>query len=133
MEFLASAIVDMKLHLAGDVDIDTRKFEKEALAELGMPKEIIMRHHIPQFGHLFSDDGYAAGYYSYLWSEVLDHDAYQAFIEAGSPYDPAVAKRFRENIMEVGNTLDSGQAYRNFRGRDASIVPLLKSRGFPTN
>jgi peptidyl-dipeptidase Dcp len=130
-EYLASAIVDMKLHLAGDRELDPDAFEKEALKELGMPKEMIMRHRIPHFGHLFSDDGYAAGYYSYLWSEVLDHDAYGAFLEAGSPYDKAVARRFRENIMEVGNTLDSGQAYRNFRGRDASIEPLLRSRGFP--
>ena len=131
VEYLASAIVDMKLHLAGDVAIDPGQFEKEALKDLGMPKEMIMRHRIPHFGHLFSDDGYAAGYYSYLWSEVLDHDAYEAFTEAGGPYDKAVARRFREQIMEVGNTLDSAQAYRNFRGRDASIVPLLKSRGFP--
>ena len=132
VEYLASAIVDMKLHLAGDVEIDTHQFEKDTLQELGMPKEVIMRHRIPHFGHLFSDDGYAAGYYSYLWSEVLDHDAYAAFLEAGSPYDKGVARRFRECIMEVGNTLDSGQAYRNFRGRDASIIPLLKARGFPT-
>lgn len=132
VEFLASAILDMKLHLLGDVAVDPRQFEKEALQELGMPKEIIMRHRLPHFGHLFSSDGYAAGYYSYLWSEVLDHDAYQAFLEAGSPYDKGVARRFREHIMSVGNTLDSAQAYRNFRGRDPSIVPLLKSRGFPT-
>lgn len=129
-EFLASAILDMKLHLAGDVEIDPKEFEKKALAELGMPKEVIMRHRIPHFGHLFSDDGYAAGYYSYLWSEVLAHDAYQAFEESGNPYDPATAKRFRESIMEVGNTLDPAQAYRNFRGRDATIDALLKARGF---
>lgn len=131
VEYLASALVDMKLHLAGDVPIDPRAFETSALAELGMPKEIVMRHRIPQFNHLFSDDGYAAGYYSYLWSEVLDHDTWQAFEEAGGPYDPAVAKRFQEKIMRVGNTIDPAQAYRNFRGRDASIVPLLKERGFP--
>lgn len=129
-EFLASAIVDMKLHLAGDVDIDPKQFEKAALAELGMPKEIIMRHRIPHFGHLFSDDGYAAGYYSYLWSEVLAHDAYEAFEETGNPFDPGVAERFRKHIMEVGNTIDPAQAYRNFRGRDASIDALLRARGF---
>ena len=131
-EFLASAILDMKLHLAGDVEINPKEFEKKALAELGMPKEIIMRHRIPHFGHLFSDDGYAAGYYSYLWSEVLAHDAYEAFEESGNPYDPATAKRFRECIMEVGNTIDPAQAYRNFRGRDATIDALLKARGFNT-
>ena len=129
-EFLASAILDMKLHLAGDVEIDPKEFEKKALAELGMPKEIIMRHRIPHFGHLFSDDGYAAGYYSYLWSEVLAHDAYEAFEEAGNPYDPKVADSFRKNIMEKGNTLDPAQAYRNFRGRDATIDALLRGRGF---
>lgn len=131
-EYLASAIVDMKLHLAGEVSIDPREFEKTTLAELGMPPEIVMRHRIPAFGHLFSDDGYAAGYYSYLWSEVLDHDAWEAFQEGGGPYSQTVARRFQETIMEVGNTLDPAQAYRNFRGREPSIVPLLKHRGFPT-
>lgn len=131
VEYLSSALVDMKLHLAGDVPINPKEFEKTTLAELGMPREMVMRHRIPQFSHLFSDDGYAAGYYSYLWSEVLDQDAWQAFKEASGPYDPDVARRFKERIMQVGNTLDPAQAYRNFRGRDASIVPLLKSRGFP--
>lgn len=130
-EYLASAIVDMKLHLAGEQRIDPRIFEKKTLQDLGMPSEIVMRHRIPQFNHLFSDDGYAAGYYSYLWSEVLEHDAFQAFLEAGGPYDPKVAHRLQTRIMQVGNTLDPAQAYRNFRGRDASIVPLLKFRGFP--
>jgi peptidyl-dipeptidase Dcp len=129
-EFLASAIVDMKLHLAGDVEINPREFEQKTLTELGMPKEIIMRHRIPHFGHLFSSDGYAAGYYSYLWSEVLAHDAYEAFEETGNPYDPKVAASFRSHIMEVGNTIDPAQAYRNFRGRDATIDALLKARGF---
>jgi peptidyl-dipeptidase Dcp len=98
-----------------------------------MPPQIVMRHRIPQFGHIFSGDGYSAGYYSYLWSEVLDHDAYQAFMEAGGPYDKAVAKRLHDCILQVGNTVDPAQAYRNFRGRDASIVPLLKFRGFPVS
>ena len=132
VEFLASAIVDLKLHLAGDVDIDPAQFEKTTLAELGMPSEIVMRHRIPHFGHVFSGDGYSAGYYSYLWSAVLDRDAFQAFVEAGGPYDKQVAKRLHDCVMQIGNTVDPAQAYRNFRGRDPSIVPLLKSRGFPT-
>jgi peptidyl-dipeptidase Dcp len=133
VEYLSSAIMDMKLHLAGEVSIDPHEFEKRTLAELGMPPQIVMRHRIPQFGHIFSGDGYSAGYYSYLWSEVLDHDAYQAFMEAGGPYDKTVAKRLHDCILQVGNTVDPAQAYRNFRGRDASIVPLLKFRGFPVS
>ncbi|MGE0491414.1 MAG: M3 family metallopeptidase [Vulcanimicrobiota bacterium] len=133
VEYLASAIVDMKLHLAGEVEIDTRKFEKETLDALGMPKEIVMRHRIPQFGHVFSGDGYSAGYYSYLWSEVLDHDCWEAFLEADGPYDKKVAKRLHDDIMQVGNTIDPAVAYRNFRGRDPKIEALLRSRGFPTS
>ena len=131
VEYLASAILDMKIHLAGDAAIDPREFERRTLGELGMPKEMVMRHRLPHFSHLFSSDDYAAGYYSYLWSEVLDHDCYQAFKEAGGPYDPVVAKRLLESIFQVGNTIDPALAYRNFRGRDASIVPLLRYRGFP--
>jgi peptidyl-dipeptidase Dcp len=90
-----------------------------------------MRHRLPHFGHIFSDDGYAAGYYSYVWSAVLDEDAYQAFLEAGGPYDKAVAKRLHDTIMSVGNSVDPAQAYRNFRGRDAKIDAFLKAKGFP--
>lgn len=133
VELLASAIVDMKIHLAatGETKIDPREFEAKTLAELGMPKEIVMRHRIPAFGHIFSDDGYAAGYYSYVWSAVLDEDAYQAFVEAGGPYDKAVAKRLHDTIMAVGNSVDPAQAYRNFRGRDAKIDAFLRAKGFP--
>ncbi|MBI4860033.1 MAG: M3 family peptidase, partial [Candidatus Riflebacteria bacterium] len=130
-EYLASAIVDMKLHLAAEATIDPRAFEKTTLGELGMPSEIVMRHRIPHFGHIFADDGYAAGYYSYLWAEVLDHDAFEAFVEAGGPYDKAVAKRLRETVMSVGNTVDPAQAFRNFRGRDPRVDALLRARGFP--
>ncbi len=129
-EFLASAIVDMKLHLAGDRVTDMRAFEKKTLDELGMPKEIVMRHRIPHFGHIFSGEGYAAGYYGYLWAEVLDHDAFEAFTEAGGPYDPAVAKRLHDTIMAVGNTVDPAEAFRNFRGRDPRPDALLRARGF---
>ena len=130
-EYLASAIVDMKLHLAGDVKIDPDKFEKETLAELGMPKEIVMRHRTPQFGHIFSGDGYSAGYYSYLWSDVLTADAYEAFLEGTGPYDKAVAKRLNDNIFSVGNTIDPQDAYRAFRGRDPETEALMRKRGFP--
>jgi peptidyl-dipeptidase Dcp len=130
-EAQASAIVDMKLHLAGDVAIDPKAFEKSVLTELGMPPQLVMRHRIPAFGHLFSGDGYAAGYYSYLWSEVLEQDAFEAFRESGNPYDAKIAKRFREAVMSVGNTIDPAEAFRNFRGRDPKPEALLRSKGFP--
>jgi len=129
VEFLASGIVDMKLHLT-DKTVDTKDFEKKALKDIGMPSEIVMRHRIPQFGHIFSGEGYAAGYYGYLWAEVLDHDAFEAFKEAGSPYDKNVAKRFREDILSVGNSVDPAEAYRKFRGRDPQVDALLRARGF---
>ena len=130
-EAQASAIVDMKLHLAGETPVDPKAFEKKTLAEIGMPPQMVMRHRIPAFGHIFSGDGYAAGYYSYIWSEVLDHDAFEAFTEAGSPYDKGVAKKLKDSVMSVGNTVDPAQAYRNFRGRDPKPDALLRSKGFP--
>jgi peptidyl-dipeptidase Dcp len=133
VEYLASALVDMKLHLAGNADIDPDEFERRTLAELGMPDEIVMRHRTPQFGHVFSSDGYSAGYYSYLWSDVITADAAEAFTEApGGLYDPDVARRLRENIFSVGNTVDPAEAYRRFRGRDPQIEALMRKRGFPT-
>lgn len=131
VEYLASALVDMKLHLADATDIDPDAFEKKTLEELGMPHEIVMRHRTPQFGHVFSSDGYSAGYYSYLWSDVLTADAYSAFTEAGGPYDKEVAKRLRDNIFTVGNTIDPQEGFKKFRGRDASTDALMKKRGFP--
>ena len=131
VEYLASALVDMKLHLAGDQTIDPKEFEKRTLAELGMPSEIVMRHRTPQFGHVFSGDGYSAGYYSYLWSDTLSADAFEAFTEAGGPYDKAVAKRLHDDIFAIGNTVDPAEAYRAFRGRDPGIAALMRKRGFP--
>lgn len=131
VETEASAIVDMKLHLAGDTPVDTKAFEKATLAELKMPSEIVMRHRIPQFGHIFSSEGYAAGYYGYLWAKTLDHDAFEAFTEAGSAWDPATAKRFHDTILSVGNTVDPAVAFRNFRGRDPRIDATLRFEGFP--
>ena len=130
VEYLASALVDMKLHLAGSQKIDPDKFEKDTLAELGMPQELVMRHRTPQFGHVFSSDGYSAGYYSYLWSDVLNADAFEAFTEAGGPYDKKVAERLRKYIFSVGNTIDPAEAYREFRGRDPKVEALMKKRGF---
>ncbi len=130
VEYLAAAILDMKLHLAGDKKIDARAFEKEALTEIGMPKEIVLRHRLPQFMHVFSSDGYSAGYYSYLWSDVITADSFGAFTEAGGPYDKKVAERLRKNIFSVGNTIDPADGYRNFRGRDPKVEALMKKRGF---
>jgi peptidyl-dipeptidase Dcp len=131
-EYLSSALIDMKLHLAGDADIDPRAFEKDELAKLGMPAELPMRHRTPQFQHIFASDGYSAGYYSYLWSEVLDHDAFEAFTEKGGPYDKTVAKSLHDNIMKVGNTVDPATQYRAFRGRDPDVKAYLRDKGFPT-
>ena len=133
VEYLASALIDMKLHLAGSQKIDADKFERETLAQLGMPKEIVMRHRTPQFGHVFSGDGYSAGYYSYLWSDVLTADAFGAFTEAGGPYDKKVAERLRKYIFSIGNTVDPAEAYRAFRVRDPQIGALMKKRGFPVS
>jgi peptidyl-dipeptidase Dcp len=130
VEYLAAALVDMKLHLAGDQKIDADAFEKKALAELGMPNEIVMRHRTPHFGHVFGSDGYSAGYYSYLWSDVLTADAFGAFVEGGGPYNQKVAERLRKYIFSVGNTVDPAEAYRSFRGRDPQVTWLMKKRGF---
>ncbi len=130
-EYLASALVDMKMHLAGDQKIDARKFERDTLTELGMPSEIVMRHRPTQFRHIFASDDYSAGYYSYLWSDVLTADAYGAFTEAGGPYDKKVAARLRKYIFSVGNTIDPADGYRNFRGRDPDVNALMIKRGFP--
>ncbi|MFM9903979.1 MAG: M3 family metallopeptidase [Pyrinomonadaceae bacterium] len=130
-EYLSSALVDMKLHLAGDQKIDPAVFEKETLAALGMPHELVMRHRTPQFGHIFSSDGYATGYYSYLWSDVLTADAYTAFTEAGGPYDKKVAARLVKYVFSVGNTIDPADGFRMFRGRDPNVDALMIKRGFP--
>jgi peptidyl-dipeptidase Dcp len=131
VEYLSSALIDMKLHLAGDATIDPDRFERETLAALGMPSEIVMRHRTPQFGHVFSGDGYSAGYYSYLWSDTITADAWEAFTEGGGAWDKAVAQRLRDNVFSVGNTIDPADGYRKFRGRDPGIAALMRKRGFP--
>ncbi|HEX6185147.1 MAG TPA: M3 family metallopeptidase [Pyrinomonadaceae bacterium] len=130
-EYLSSALVDMKLHLAGSQKIDPDAFEKKTLEELGMPSELVMRHRTPQFGHVFASDGYSAGYYSYLWSDVLTADAFEAFVEGKGAYDKSVAERLRKFIFSVGNTVDPAAAYRSFRGRDPRVEALMRKRGFP--
>ena len=132
MEFLASAMIDMKLHLAGGKAIDPTAFEKEELAKLGMPEEIVMRHRIPQFGHIFSGGvgGYEAGYYAYLWSDALTADAWEAFLEGKGPWDKTVAERFKRTILSSGNTMDQGEQFRAFRGRDVNTDALMRMRGF---
>ena len=133
VEYLSSALVDMKLHTlpAGVVDAD--RFERETLAELGMPKEIVMRHRLPQFNHLFTSDAYSAGYYSYLWSEVMDADTWAYFEESGDVFNPDIAARYKAIILAEGNTTDRAEAYRRFRGRDPDVTALLRVRGFPVS
>jgi len=132
VEYLSAALIDMKLHLAGDKKIDPDAFERETLEQLGMPKEIVMRHRLPHFLHIFSSDSYSAGYYSYLWSDVLTADAFGAFVEGKGPYDRAVAERLRKHVFSIGNTIDPAEGYRAFRGRDPKIDALMKKRGFAT-
>ncbi len=132
VEYLASALIDMKLHLAGDTPIDADAFERETLAELGMPDEIVMRHRTPQFAHVFASDGYSAGYYSYLWSDTLTSDAAEAFEQApGGMWDAGVASALVQHILSVGNTIDPTVGFRGFRGRDVDTAALMRKRGFP--
>ena len=132
VEYLSSAIVDMKLHNRTDPVADPRAFEAETLAEMGMPKQLVMRHRLPQFGHLFSSDSYSAGYYSYLWSETMDADTWAAFEESGDVWSREIADRFRKTLLSTGNETERVEAYRAFRGRDPDVNALLKRRGFPT-
>lgn len=131
VEYLSSAIVDMDLHIRPDGDVDPDAFEREDLQRIGMPREIVMRHRLPQFSHLFSSDAYSAGYYSYLWSEAMDADTWQAFEDTGNPFDPATAARLRRFILAPGNSTDRAEAFRSFRGRDPDVNAYLRERGFP--
>ena len=132
VEYLSSAILDMKLHNRSVPVTDPSAFETATLAEIGMPKEMVMRHRLPQFGHLFADDGYSAGYYSYLWSETMDADTWAAFTEKGDVWDKETAGRFRSMLLATGNESDRIEAYRAFRGRDPDVKYIMKKRGFPT-
>jgi len=131
-EFLASALMDMRYHTMDPAGLDVDAYEREALAELGMPHEIVMRHRSPHFTHAFSGEGYSAGYYSYEWAEVLVADAAEAFAEApGGFFDPDVAAAMVEHLYAVRNAVDPAVAYREFRGRDATVDALMRARGFP--
>jgi peptidyl-dipeptidase Dcp len=132
VEYLSSAIVDMELHTRADGAIDAETFERDTLEKIGAPHEVAMRHRLPQFSHLFASDAYSAGYYSYLWSEVMDADTRDAFAETGDPFDPAIAGKLRKYILAPGDSTDRAEAYRAFRGRDPDVTALLKKRGFPT-
>ncbi len=130
VEYTACALVDMALHALGDpAGADITAFEQQELARIGMPREISMRHRLPHFGHLFSGSAYAAGYYVYLWAQVLDCDAFDAFLEAGNIFDPATAERLHRFVYAAGGTLDPAVAFRSFRGRDAAVEPMLAERG----
>ena len=132
VEYLASAIVDMKLHMLDQVDIDPAEFERQTLAAIGMPREMVMRHRLPHFSHLFSSDSYSAGYYSYLWSDALTADAAEAFEQApGGYFDRDLANKLRTRVFSVGDTIDAGESFRQFRGRDVDTSALLRKRGFP--
>ncbi len=130
VEYTSSAHVDLDLHsLADAASLDVTAFERASLARIQMPDEIVMRHRVPHFQHLFSGGGYAAAYYSYLWSEVLDADAFRAFEEKGDVFDPAIAKRLRDYVYAAGNLRDPAEAYKAFRGRLPTVDALLKKRG----
>jgi len=131
-EYLASALMDMKFHLADPTNIDVDAFEKETLKTLKMPKELVMRHRTPHFGHVFSGEGYATAYYGYMWADVLTSDAAEAFAEApGGFYDKKVAAKLVKYLFAPRNAMDPSEAYKKFRGRDAKIEALMKDRGFP--
>ncbi len=131
-EYLASALMDMKFHLADPENIDVDKFERETLAELNMPEELPMRHRTPHFGHVFSGEGYATAYYGYMWADVLTADAAEAFSEAPDGfYDKEVAEKLVKYLFAPRNSIDPADAYRMFRGRDAKIEALMRDRGFP--
>ena len=130
VEYTSSALVDLALHSQSSMaDLDIAKFETQQLQQIGMPKQIQMRHRLPHFGHLFSGSGYASQYYVYLWAEVLDADGYEAFNEAGDPFDVATAARLRKFIYSSGNTMEPSEAYRGFRGRAPIVTPMLKKKG----
>jgi peptidyl-dipeptidase Dcp len=131
VEYLASAIYDLEIHTAPAPPTDPIAFERRVMAEIGCPPEIVMRHRPTQFGHIFASDGYSAGYYAYMWADTLVADAAEAFREAGSFYDPAIARRLHESVMRAGNSIPPHHAFRAFRGRDVDTDALMRDRGFP--
>ena len=128
VEYLASALVDLAFH-EGAAPSDPMAKQDEVLANIGLPHAIRMRHATPNFGHIFSGDGYSSGYYSYMWSEVMDADAFEAFEEAGDAFDPTTAQKLEEFILSAGNSRAPDALYTAFRGRMPGVEPLLKGRG----
>ena len=128
VEFVSSAMVDLEFH-TGAPPADPMQKQAEVLEGLGMPRAIRMRHATPHFAHVFSGDGYSSGYYSYMWSEVMDADAFAAFEETGDPFDPATAARLERFILSAGGSEDAEALYLKFRGRMPGVEPLLKGRG----
>src|SRR5262249_54470553 len=131
VEYIASALVDLEFHsLPSAENLDVAAFETAELAKIDMPAEIVMRHRPPHFAHVFSGGGYASAYYSYMWSEVLDADAFQAFRETGDVFDQVTPRKLRDNIYAAGGSGDPAEAYRAFRGRLPTPDALLRKRGF---
>jgi peptidyl-dipeptidase Dcp len=135
VEYLANAIYDMKIHLAATPDkrIDIAAFERETMAEIGMPKEMVLRHPAAAFGHIFSGDGYSAGYYVYIWADAMTADVYEGFVEKGGLYNKEACKLLETSIMSVGNSIPPDEAFRRFRGRDVDTNALMRDRGFPVS
>ena len=128
VEFIASAMVDLEMH-DGLPPADPMQKQAEVLESVGMPAAIRMRHATPHFAHVFSGGGYASAYYSYMWSEVMDADAFAAFEEAGDPFDPATAEALEANVLSVGGSREPDVLYKAFRGRPPGVEALLKGRG----
>lgn len=128
VEYVASALVDLAFH-QGNAPSDVMQKQAEILEEIGMPRAITMRHATPHFAHVFAGDGYSSGYYSYMWSEVMDADAFEAFEEAGDPFDASIAQRLEETVLSSGGSVDAGELYLAFRGRMPGVEALLKGRG----
>ena len=128
VEYVASALVDLGFH-DSPAPADPMQRQEEILQEIGMPRAIRMRHATPHFAHVFAGDGYSSGYYSYMWSEVMDADAFAAFDEVGDPFDPETAKRLEETVLSSGGSVDAAELYTQFRGRLPGVEALLKGRG----
>jgi peptidyl-dipeptidase Dcp len=131
-EYTASALFDLDIHEAGSPGaLDAGDFEEELRSRIGIPEAIALRHRPPHFQHIFGGSSYAAGYYTYLWAEVMEADAFDAFEEAGDIFDPGVAERLRKYVYSSGGTMKPDEAYRAFRGRAPSVEPLMEKRGLP--
>jgi peptidyl-dipeptidase Dcp len=130
VQYVGSALLDLALHRKTSMDgLDITAFERDERARLGVPQVVGLMHRLPHFRHLFASDSYAAGYYVYMWAEVLDADGFNAFVEAGDIFHPATAGRLKRHIYSAGNSVEPGAAYRAFRGRDADVQAMLVDRG----